>query len=68
MPAGTWWFKAHPPPGQSWVFCSHLRIGISPLGNPAMPMKMPCGPQWFQDIEWNMPSLVMAGILLIRPI
>ena len=35
---------------------------ISPLGNPAMPMKMPFGPVWFRNIEWNMPNLVMAGI------
>ena len=34
---------------------------VSPLGNPAMPMKMPFGPKWFQDIEWPMPNLVMAG-------
>ena len=27
-----------------------------------MPMKMPFGPVWFRDIEWNMPNLVMAGI------
>ena len=35
---------------------------ISALGNPAMPMKMPFGPAWFQNIEWNMPNLVMAGV------
>jgi len=35
---------------------------ISPLGNPAMPMKMPFGPKWFQDYEWPMPNLLMAGI------
>lgn len=35
---------------------------ISPLGNPAMPMKMPFGPQWFRGIEWNMPNLLMAGV------
>jgi len=35
---------------------------ISPLGNPAMPMKMPFGPGWFQNIEWNIPNLVMAGV------
>ena len=39
-----------------------LKPTISPLGNPAMPMKMPFGPPWFQNIEWNMPNLVMAGI------
>ncbi|MDX1696943.1 MAG: DsrE/DsrF/DrsH-like family protein [Thiohalobacterales bacterium] len=35
---------------------------VSPLGNPAMPMKMPFGPKWFQDYEWPMPNLIMAGI------
>ena len=35
---------------------------VSPLGNPAMPMKMPFGPKWFQNINWNMPNLLMAGI------
>ena len=39
-----------------------LPCEISPLGNPAMPMKMPFGPKWFQDYEWPMPNLVMAGI------
>ena len=39
-----------------------LNPHISPLGNPAMPMKMPFGPKWFQGIEWNMPNLLMAGI------
>ena len=35
---------------------------ITPLGNPAMPMKMPFGPKWFQDYEWPMPNLLMAGV------
>ena len=35
---------------------------ISPLGNPAMPMKMPFGPKWFQNFVWPMPNLIMAGI------
>ena len=35
---------------------------VSPLGNPAMPMRMPFGPKWFQDYEWPMPNLLMAGI------
>jgi peroxiredoxin family protein len=39
-----------------------LKLNISPLGNPAMPMKMPFGPQWFQGIEWNMPNLLMASV------
>ena len=39
-----------------------LSAGISPLGNPAMPMKMPFGPKWFQDYDWPMPNLLMAGV------
>lgn len=39
-----------------------LHLEVSPLGNPAMPMKMPFGPKWFQGINWNMPNLIMAGI------
>ena len=39
-----------------------LKPHISPLGNPAMPMKMPFGPKWFQGIEWKMPNLLMAGV------
>lgn len=35
---------------------------ISQLGNPAMPMKMPFGPKWFQDFNWPMPNLLMAGV------
>lgn len=35
---------------------------VSPLGNPAMPMKMPFGPKWFQSFVWPMPNLIMAGI------
>ena len=35
---------------------------VSPLGNPAMPMKIPFGPKWFQDYEWPMPNLLMAGV------
>ncbi len=45
-----------------------LKPLISPLGNPAMPMKMPFGPQWFQNIQWNMPNLVMAGIPGFEPL
>jgi peroxiredoxin family protein len=39
-----------------------LDLKISALGNPAMPMKMPFGPSWFRDVEWNMPNLVMAAV------
>ena len=39
-----------------------LHLEVSPLGNPSMPMKMPFGPQWFKDINWKIPNLVMAGM------
>ena len=39
---------------------SHLKV--SPLGNPAMPMKMPFGPDWFKGINWNIPNVVQAAI------
>jgi len=35
---------------------------ISALGNPAMPMNMPFGPEWFRDITWNIPDLVQANL------
>jgi peroxiredoxin family protein len=39
---------------------SHLRV--SPLGNPAMPMKMPFGPGWFQGLRWNIPNLMQSTV------
>ena len=35
-------------------------LKISPLGNPGMPMKMPFGPEWFKNINWNIPNAVQA--------
>ena len=37
-------------------------LKVSPLGNPAMPMKMPFGPEWFKNISWNIPNAVQAGV------
>lgn len=39
-----------------------LTAKVSGLGNPAMPMKMPFGPKWFQSFDWPMPNLIMAAI------
>ena len=39
-----------------------LSAAVSPLGNPAMPMKMPFGPENFQNISWPMPNLLMANV------
>lgn len=33
---------------------------VSPLGNPAMPMKMPFGPEEFQKVNWKIPTLVQS--------
>jgi peroxiredoxin family protein len=37
-------------------------LKVSPLGNPGMPMKMPFGPKWFKNINWNMPNAIQAII------
>ena len=37
-------------------------LKVSPLGNPGMPMKMPCGPEWFKGINWNIPNIIQAGV------
>jgi peroxiredoxin family protein len=37
-------------------------LQVSPLGNPAMPMKMPFGPEWFKSIRWNIPNAVQSVI------
>lgn len=39
-----------------------LSASVSPLGNPAMPMKMPFGPEGFQNIAWPMPNILMANV------
>lgn len=39
-----------------------LSIRVSPLGNPAMPMKMPFGPEWFRHIDMPIPN-ALAGNL-----
>jgi peroxiredoxin family protein len=39
-----------------------LSLEISPLGNPAMPMKMPFGPKWFQGVNWKMPNVIMGNV------
>jgi len=35
-------------------------LHVSPLGNPAMPMKMPFGPDWFKSIRWNIPNALQS--------
>jgi peroxiredoxin family protein len=40
----------------------NLQLGVSPLGNPAMPMKMPIGPDWFRGIDWKIPNAIMSNV------
>ncbi len=35
---------------------------ISPASNPAMPMKMPFGPEGFQNFDWPMPNLLTSNM------
>ena len=37
-----------------------IEAEVSPLGNPAMPMKMPFGPEGFQNINWPIPIAMMT--------
>ncbi|MEO8848950.1 MAG: DsrE/DsrF/DrsH-like family protein [Casimicrobiaceae bacterium] len=37
-------------------------LRVSPLGNPAMPMKMPFGPEWFKSIGWKIPNVVQSNV------
>ena len=36
------------------------KLKVSPLGNPAMPMKMPMGPKGFRAINWNIPNVIQS--------
>ncbi|HSG17630.1 MAG TPA: DsrE/DsrF/DrsH-like family protein [Anaerolineae bacterium] len=37
-----------------------LDPAVSSLGNPAMPMKMPFGPDNFQKVDWSIPTILQA--------
>ena len=39
-----------------------IKPKVAPHTNPAMPMKMPFGPEGFQQIEWPMPNVLMGNI------
>ena len=38
-----------------------IKAEVTPLGNPAMPMTMPFGPESFQKIDWPIPTAMMAA-------
>ncbi|MBF0278720.1 MAG: DsrE/DsrF/DrsH-like family protein [SAR324 cluster bacterium] len=39
-----------------------LDASVTPAGNPAMPMKMPFGPEGFQSINWNIPNVISNNV------
>ena len=39
-----------------------LQLKVSPIGNPAMPMKMPFGPDWLKNINMNIPNALVSNI------
>ncbi len=39
-----------------------LNLEVTPVGNPAMPMRMPMGPEWFQKIDWPIPNIVKTNV------
>jgi peroxiredoxin family protein len=39
-----------------------LHASVTPLANPAMPMKLPFGPEGLQKIDWPMPNLLVANL------
>ena len=39
-----------------------IKAKVAPATNPAMPMKMPFGPQGFQNFEWPMPNVLMGNV------
>ena len=42
------------------LLLKNLDANVTPLGNPAMPMKMPFGPEGFQKINWPIPTAMMT--------
>jgi peroxiredoxin family protein len=39
-----------------------IHPSVTPLANPAMPMKLPFGPEGLQKIDWPMPNLLVANL------
>ena len=42
------------------LLLKELDPAVSSLGNPAMPMKMPFGPDNFQKIDWSIPTMIQG--------
>lgn len=39
-----------------------LKASVTPIGNTAMPMKMPFGSEGFQNINWPIPNMITTNI------
>jgi len=39
-----------------------FKASVSPASNPAMPMKMPFGPEGFKNFNWPMPNMLMGNM------
>ena len=39
-----------------------FKAKVAPQTNPAMPMRMPFGPSWFQKLTWPIPNLIMGNV------
>ncbi len=44
------------------LLCKDLKAKVAPHANPAMPMKMPFGPQGFQNISWPIPNAISSNV------
>lgn len=40
----------------------NVKAKVAPQTNPAMPMRMPFGPNWFQKMTWPMPNILMGNV------
>jgi peroxiredoxin family protein len=39
-----------------------LDLSLTPIGNPAMPMKSPVGPEWLKNLNINLPNALMSNV------
>lgn len=44
------------------LLCKDLKAKVSPASNPAMPMKMPFGPEGFQNFSWPIPNVIAGNV------
>ena len=39
-----------------------LEASVTPLANPAMPMKLPFGPKGLQNVDWPIPNIITSNL------